>query len=108
MPVQNMAWHWGAASSSSVSLQVNFAPTQAVAHCTLSQASGEGLVAGGITQFRTRITPSEKDQDHDFGVSNPVWLPPLAYDRLMTSVSARLDLGENQQGTLTLLVSLWS
>jgi hypothetical protein len=108
MPVQNMAWHWGAASSTSVSLQVNFAPTQAVAQCYLSQADRGGLTAGGITQFRSRATPTGPDQDHNFEVSNPAWLPPLAYDPLMTSVSARLDEGQDQQGTLTLLVSLWS
>jgi|SRR3954447_8582708 len=108
MPVQNMAWHWGAAFSTSVSLQVNFAPTQAVAQCYLSQADGGGLTAGGITQYRSRATPTGPDQDHNFEVSNPAWLPPLAYDPLMTSASARLDEGQDQQGTLTLLVSLWS
>lgn len=105
MAVQNMAWNWGWA----VSLQVNFAPTLAVAQCSLSQADGDGLCAGGITQYRTRTTPSGPDQDHNFGISGgSYWLPPVAFDPLMTSVSAELDVGENQQGTMTLMVWLWS
>jgi hypothetical protein len=109
MAVQNMAWNGGWAVSSSVSFQVNFAPTQAVALCSLSQADGDGLCAGGITQYVTRTQPDGPDQDHDFSISaGSYWLPPLAYDPLMTSVSAELDVGDNQQGTMTLLVWLWS
>ena len=109
MPVQNMAWNWNWAVNSSASMQVNFAPTMAVAQCTLSQADGDGLCAGGITQYVTRTQPNGQDQFHNFGVSGGTyWLPPLAYDPLMTSVSAELDVGDSQQGTMTLLVSLWS
>jgi hypothetical protein len=109
MAVQNMAWSWGWAVNSSVSLQVNFAPTLAVAQCSLSQADGDGLCAGGITQYRTRTTPSGPDHDHNFGISGgSYWLPPVAFDPLMTSVSAELDLGDNQQGTMTLMVWLWN
>jgi len=32
----------------------------------------------------------------------------MAYDPLMTSVTAELDLGAEQQATLLLMVSLWS
>jgi hypothetical protein len=108
MPIQNMAWSWNSASGSSVSTQVNFAPTQAVAQCSLSQADGDGLCAGGIKQFRTRTQPDGPDQDHNFDVSNPVWLPPVVFDPIMTSVSAQLDLGQRQQGTMTLMVWLWN
>ena len=109
MPVQNMAWQWGWAVSSSVSLEVNFAPTMAVALCSLSQADGGGLCAGGITQYRARTQPDGPDQDHNFSISGGTyWLPPMAYDNLMTSVSAELDVGQNQQGTMTLMIWLWS
>ena len=109
MPVQNMAWQWGWAVGNSTSLQVNFGPTQAVALCSLSQADGDGLCAGGITQYRSRTTPSGPDQDHNFSVTGTTyWLPPMAFDPLMTSVSAELDTGQNQQGTMTLMVWLWT
>ncbi len=114
MPVQNMAWNWiggqGGSNGGSATIQVNFAPTMAVAQCSLSQADGEGLCAGGITQYVTRSEPAGPDQDHNFSIANlTYWLPPMAYDPLMTSVTAELDLGGNeQQGTLLLMVSLWS
>jgi hypothetical protein len=109
MSVQNMAWNWAWAFNSSQSLQVNFGPTQAVALCSLSQADGGGLVAGGITQYRTRSQANGPDQDHDFSISGETyWLPPMAYDPIMTSVTAELDTGQDQQGTMTLMVWLWS
>lgn len=113
MPVQNMAWHWGAVyggdPGGSVSLQVNFAPTQAVAQTTLSGASGDGLCMGGITQYRTRTQPNAPDQDHNFGWNPLFGYPPVAYDPTMTSVSARLHVGgDGQTGVMTLMVWLWS
>jgi hypothetical protein len=108
MTVQNMAWQWGwGVNAHTTSLQVNFGPTQAAALCSLSQADGGGLCAGGITQYRSRTQPDRPDQDHNFGVSGGTyWLPPMAYDPLMTSVSAELDTGDGQQGTMTLMVWL--
>ena len=109
MPVQNMVWHWGSAAHGSVSLQVNFAPTKAVAHTSLSGANGDGLCMGGITQYRTRTRPDGPDQDHNFSWNPNFGFPPLAYDPLMTSVSAELATGGGgQSGVMTLLVSLWS
>jgi hypothetical protein len=110
MAVQNMAWFWNWGNGNgSVSMQVNFAPTMAVAQCSLSQADGDGACAGGITQYRTPGPSGWPDWEHNFSISSETyWLPPVAYDPLMTSVSAELDLGEGQQGTMTLMVWLWS
>lgn len=109
MPVENMAWNGCWAVYDTETVQINFAPTQAVVLCSLSQADGDGLCACGITQYRTRTTPGGPDQDHNFGISGgSYWLPPNAFDRLMTSVTAELDTGEDQQGTMTCMVWLWS
>ena len=104
MPIQNMAWHWGWADNDfSTSLAVNFSAQEAVALCSLSMADGEGLVAGGVTQVRTTTGA------HNFGISGgSYWLPPQAFDPHMTGVSAELDVGGDQQGTMTLMVWLWS
>jgi hypothetical protein len=101
MPVQNMAWNWiggyGGDDGGSASIQVNFAPAMAVAQCSLSIADGDALVAGGITQYVTRTEPAGPDQDHNFSiVGDTYWLPPMAYDPLMTSVTAELDLAINK------------
>jgi hypothetical protein len=105
-----MAWNWmWAVGQYSQSAQVNFSPTMAVVLCSLSQADGDGLCAGGITQYRTRTQPDGPDQDHNFSKSGlTYWLPPVAYDPLMTGVTAELDVGENQQGTMSVMVWLWS
>lgn len=67
-----------------------------------------GFVWGCITQYRTRQTPDGPDQEHDFGWDSNFGYPPVAYDPIMTSVSAELDVGGNyQQGVMTLLVWLW-
>jgi hypothetical protein len=113
MPIQNMAWNWnwvfGGDSGGSASMQVNFGPTLAVAEASLSGANGDGLCMGGITQFRTRTQPDGPDQDHNFGWSSDFGFPPVAFDPIMTSVSAELDVGGNgQQGVMTLMVWLWS
>jgi hypothetical protein len=59
---------------------------------------------GGITQFRTRTTPNGPDQDHNFGWDSNFGFPPVAFDPIMTSVSAQLDVGGGQQGVMTLMV----
>lgn len=105
-----MAWHWNwAVDNASASMQVNFSRQLAVAMCTLSQADGEGLCAGGVTQYRTRAAVNGPDTDHNFGIhGGTYWLPPMAFDPHMTSVSAELDVGGDQQGTMTLMVWLWT
>jgi hypothetical protein len=109
MPVQNMAWHWNwAVDGSSASMQVNFPPQMAVAQASLSGADGEGLCMGGITQFRTRTTPNGPDLDHNFGWDSNFGFPPVAFDPIMTSVSAQLVVGGGQQGVTTLMVWLWT
>jgi hypothetical protein len=107
--IQNMAWQWGwALDGATTSLQVNFSPQLAVALCSLSQADGEGLCAGGVTQYRTRAQANGPDTDHNFGIhGSSYWLAPVAFDHHMTSVSAELDVGGDQQGTMTLMVWLW-
>jgi hypothetical protein len=107
VPVNNMAWNWAWASSSSASRQVNFAPTMAVAQVSLSGADGEGLCRAGITQYRTRTTPSGADHDHNFGWSTNFGYPPIAYDPIMTSVTADLVMGSGQSGVMSVMVSLW-
>jgi hypothetical protein len=112
MPVQNMAWNsrwaYGGDDGISASMQINFPPQLAVAQASLSGANGDGLCMGGITQFRTRTTPSGPDQDHNFGWDPNFGFPPVAFDPIMTSVSAELAVGGNgQQGVMTLLVWLW-
>lgn len=104
MAIQNMAWQWGwAYSNFTTSLQVNFSAQMAVALCSLSQADGDGLCAGGVTQVRTT------SGTHNFGISGgSYWLPPVAFDPHMTGVSAELDVGGSQQGTMTLMVWLWT
>lgn len=104
MPIQNMAWSWNwAYDDATASMQVNFGAQMAVAQCSLSVADGEGLVAGGVTQVRTTTGT------HNFGISGgSYWLPPMAFDPHMTGVSAELDVGGDQQGTMTLMVWLWS
>jgi len=99
-----MAWQWGwAVNNASVSLQVNFPAQLAVALCSLSQADGDGLVAGGITQVR------KTSGTVNFGIAGgKYWLPPQAFDTHMTGVSAELDVGGDQQGTMTLMVWLWT
>jgi hypothetical protein len=104
MPIQNMAWHWGwADNNASTSLAVNFSAQQAVVLCSLSQADGEGLIAGGIRQLRTTSGTT------NFGISGgSFWLPPQAFDQHMTGVTGELDVGGDQQGTMTVMVWLWS
>lgn len=113
MPVQNMAWQWGWVddNSATTSFEVNFAPTEAVALCSLSQVTGSYAFgtksAGGITQYRALTQPNGNEQDYNFSVSDGYWLPPMAYDKLMTSVSAQLFSGE-PGATMTLMIWLWS
>lgn len=112
MPVQNMAWQWGWTTddSATVSLEVNFAPTEAVALCSLSAVVGSSsfgtACSGGITQYRTLTQPDGAEQDHDFSASDVYGFPPMVYDTQITSVSAELLSG--QQGTvMTLMIWLW-
>jgi hypothetical protein len=89
-------------------MQINFAPTMAVAQASLSGADGAGLCMGGINQYRARETPAGPDQDHNFDWSSHFGYPPIAFDRLMTSVTATLVVGGGQQGVMSLMVWLWS
>jgi hypothetical protein len=112
MPVENMAWHeaWGYGGDTGVShtVQINFGPTMAVAQVSLSGTNGEGMHRAGITQYRTRATPDEPDQDNDFSWDTSGGFPSVAYDPNMTSVTAQLDLGAEQGLHMTLMVWLWS
>jgi len=115
MPVQNMAWSWNWATGgegfddTTASMQVNFAPTMAVAKTTLSGTNAIGLCMGGITQYRTRTQPNGPDQHHNFGWDPNFGYPPMVYDPNMTSVSAELHVrGNRQVGVMTLMVWLWS
>ncbi|HZZ11570.1 MAG TPA: hypothetical protein VFE79_12845 [Paraburkholderia sp.] len=112
MAINSMAWNWGWAyggsGGTSASIQVNFAPQMAVAQASLSGADGNGLCMGGVSQYRTRASPDGQDEDHDFGWNSNFGYPPVAYDPIMSSVTAQLTVGGNgQQGVMTVLVWLW-
>lgn len=97
MPVQGAfyKWMWGVGhdSGGSGSVQINFPPKDALALVSLSHASGSGLCAAGIAQYRTRGNAGGPDQDHNFAWDPNLGFPPLARDTNMTSVSASLSLG---------------
>jgi hypothetical protein len=117
MPVENMAWNWhcalGGDNGSTASIQVNFAPTKAVAQTSLTQGTG-GLGLIGISQYVTRSQPDGADEYHniplDFSDGAVTYgYRPLVYDPLMTGVTATFLVGGgNDQITGTLMVSLWS
>jgi len=113
MAIMNMAWNsrwaYGGDNGTSASMQINFAPTMAVAQVSLSNADGDGLCGGGINQYRTRTTPGGADSDHNFSWNTNSALPSLAFDHLMTSVTAEIVVGgDGQSGVMTLVVWLWS
>jgi hypothetical protein len=89
--------------STTVSMEINFAPAAALAQTSLSDVEytgAEGFVSSGIFQFRKRATPSGPDQDVNFfGVS-----PAAVTDPLMTSVTALFGVSPDQAGTFTLTV----
>jgi hypothetical protein len=118
LPVQAMAWNWNTAEGGddgfTGSIQVNFAPSSAVAQVSISQCT-PGLGAIGISQFVTRATPAGPDQEHDNSMlfwpdgAVAAWYPPVAHDPLMTGVTATFNVGGNeQQITGTVMVFLWS
>ena len=118
MPVQNMAWNWdtamGGSDGGTFSIQVNFAPTMAVAQTSMSQSSGAlGLI--GISQYVTRTDPNGPDQYHNIPFESwpdgsiSTGYPPIAYDPMMTSVTATIMVGGgDDQATGSIMVSLWS
>ncbi len=93
------------------SMQLNFPPSRAFAQVSLSQASGGGLIAVGISQYVTRRKADGADHYHNqsitFDSSGAVLTcyPPTAYDPLMTSVTATFTLGDGQDVTGTLVVT---
>jgi hypothetical protein len=117
MPVENMAWNWNCAlggdNGFTGSIQVNFAPTMAVAQTSLTQGTG-GLGLIGISQYVTRSQPDGADEYHNIpldlsGGAITYGYPPLVYDPLMTGVTATFLVGGDlDQITGTLMVSLWS
>lgn len=108
MPVSGMHYNWGCATSSSWSVQYNFAPSFAVAQVSVIAFGGGGLHGGGVTQYRIRPDPNGPDQDVDFSWNSNFGYPPSVYDPNMTSVTAELDVGQDQEGVMTLNVWFFS
>jgi hypothetical protein len=107
VPIQGAYYDWeygyGGDSGGQGSLQINFPPSNALALTSLSTADGDGLCGTGFAQYRSR-NPDGSDTDHNFSWTTDFGFPPMARDANMTSVTAELVLGANQQGVMTLLV----
>ena len=101
------SWMWadGGDDGGSVSCQINVAPAFGVALVSLSTADGEGLIGAGVTEFRFRNTPGGADNVVGFGWSPDFIYPPAVFHDLLSSVTATLVVGGDQQGTATLM--LW-
>lgn len=104
MAVTGMHYNWGWGFGASWSTQYNFAPSYAAAQVSCIAFSGGGLHATGITQYLTRPDPNGPDQPVNFSWNTDFGYPPSVYDPNMTSVTAELDLGEDQEGVMTLNV----
>jgi hypothetical protein len=103
----NYSWGWayGGDDGTSLSLQINFARSFAVAQVSLSGANADGFCQGGITQYRKRPDAGGPDKDVNFNW-DPNGYPPSVYDPHMTSASASLEVGGDGQGGVMTL-SVW-
>lgn len=100
-------WSYGGGSGGSWSAQMNFPPAAVVAQTSLSMASGAGLCAVGIPQYRVRPDPGGAEREVNFGWDPNLGYPPSVSDAHMTSVTVKLSVGAHQQGVATLSVSFF-
>ena len=94
-------WWWaygGGDDGASSSVHLSFSPTYAIAQTALSQASGEGLVTAGVTQYTTRPQPNGGDQPVNFSWNPDFGYPPDVWAEEMSSVTAEIDVGGDGQG----------
>src|SRR6516225_9890346 len=60
------------------------------------------------SSWSIRSDPNGPDQDVNFSWNSNFGYPPSVYDPNMTSVTAELDVGQDQEGVMTLKVWFFS
>lgn len=105
MALTGMLYYWDSASDgNSRSIDINFPPSYTVAQTSLSFVSGEGLHAVGIRSYRSRPKADGAEEQVNFSWDPNSGYPPSVFHERMTSISAQLVVGGEQQATATLNV----
>ena len=109
MAVTGIWYHWmWSYDGSSASMHIAMAPTGGVAQVSLSAANGEGLCSAGITDYESRPVPNGPNVPHHFDWDTNFGFPPAISDASLTSVSAAIETGSQQNVTATLTLYQFS
>jgi len=95
----------GGDNGGSHSVTYSFSPAYAAAQTSLSLVANPGICSVGIKHYETRPQANGPNKDFDFGWSDIGGYPPSIYDPHLTSVTAKMWVGQgNQWGQATLNV----